>query len=53
MQVKVGKSSNSNAEAAVREAIEKEKRRLEEIGYRPEDDDDEDKSGIDNEKENG
>ena len=40
-------------EAAVREAIEKEKRRLEEIGYRPEDDDDEDKSGIDNEKENG
>ncbi|MCR5707590.1 MAG: signal peptidase I [Ruminococcus sp.] len=38
-------------EAAVREAIEKEKRRLEEIGY-TEDENDADKSGIVDEKEN-
>ncbi|SEL47283.1 signal peptidase I [Ruminococcus sp. YRD2003] len=38
-------------ESAVREAIEKEKRRLEEIGY-TEDENDADKSGIVDEKEN-
>ncbi len=47
-------SEKERHDAAVREAIEKEKRRLEEIGYRPEDDvnENESESGSHNEKEN-
>ena len=58
--MKLGKKINEDNEqtaedkrqAAIREAIEKEKKRLEEIGYRAEDDDDAGRSGDTDEKEN-
>jgi len=47
-----GQAAEEHRQQAIREAIDKEKKRLEEIGYRAEDDENEGRSGDPDEKEN-